>query len=70
LLYECLKKSKTPQADLLGNFYFNVLQVQCIDDEDPVKCMVRDRSGVNCRLWAPDAGTEKKMVFRDVRRQF
>ena len=35
----CLKRSRNSYATMLGNFYFNVLKVQCIQEERPVICV-------------------------------
>lgn len=29
-LYECLKKTNTPQSQLMGTIYFNIVQVPCV----------------------------------------
>ncbi|XP_074598478.1 acidic phospholipase A2 PA4-like [Brevipalpus obovatus] len=29
--YNCLKSTKSPLADIIGNLYFNILQIGCLD---------------------------------------
>lgn len=36
---KCLKRSTNSYATMLGNFYFNVLKVQCIKEERPLICV-------------------------------
>lgn len=31
-LYHCLKSSDSPTAHLMGNIYFNLIQVPCLED--------------------------------------
>lgn len=33
-LYECLKRVDTPTANLMGNIYFNIVQVPCIAEDN------------------------------------
>lgn len=37
--YRCLKKSANTYAHTLGHFYFNVLQVQCLQHQSAVVCL-------------------------------
>ncbi|XP_074600248.1 uncharacterized protein LOC141854463 [Brevipalpus obovatus] len=32
--FKCLKSTKSPLADAIGNFYFNILQVGCLDNSN------------------------------------
>lgn len=71
LLFDCLKKARSSTADMLGNFYFNLLKVQCIDEEDPMKCALMDDLTNQCKLWQPDTERgSKRMYFRNIRREF
>ncbi|KAF5293746.1 hypothetical protein FQA39_LY03231 [Lamprigera yunnana] len=36
-LFECLKESNSPTAHIMGNIYFNLIQVPCIEDRKDVR---------------------------------
>ncbi len=69
-LYDCLKRAsvENPTAELVGNFYFNVLRAQCVDEENPPKCVEFD--GYSCIKWENDESDNNRLVFREVRRRF
>lgn len=40
-LYDCLKHVESPTAHILGNVYFNLVQVPCVDDSKDGKRIFR-----------------------------
>ncbi|ODN05148.1 Acidic phospholipase A2 PA4 [Orchesella cincta] len=69
-LYDCLKRAaiKNPTAELVGNFYFNVLRAQCIDEENPTNCLQYD--GFSCIKWENDNSDASRLFLKEVRRRF
>jgi len=70
-LYDCLKRAAivNPTAEIMGNFYFNVLRVQCIDEENPPNCVAQN--GLSCSRWENDDDRmNQRLVFREVRQAF
>ncbi|XP_066995686.2 group 3 secretory phospholipase A2 [Anabrus simplex] len=60
MLYFCLKSAKNPTADILGNLYFNVIKVPCVDDIYGPTC-----KGSDCvDRSSPGSQTPKKRRFR------
>uniref|UniRef100_T1IHG3 Phospholipase A2-like central domain-containing protein n=1 Tax=Strigamia maritima TaxID=126957 RepID=T1IHG3_STRMM len=39
ILYNCLKKSKSIEAEIIGNIYFNFIQVQCVTENEKKLCL-------------------------------
>ncbi|XP_021961260.1 uncharacterized protein LOC110856975 [Folsomia candida] len=72
--YDCLKQasSTNPTAELMGNFYFNVLRMQCIDEEHPPRCVLRNsEDSQSCTRWENDySRATQRLTFREVRQMF
>ncbi|XP_054166387.1 phospholipase A2-like isoform X2 [Oppia nitens] len=61
---KCLKRSSNSYATMLGNFYFNVLKVQCIKEERPVVCLeIRKNSIGKDECLRYEVSTESRMKF-------
>ncbi|CAG2172352.1 unnamed protein product, partial [Oppiella nova] len=61
---KCLKRSSNSYAQMLGNFYFNVLKVQCIKEERPVVCVeIRKNSNGKEECVRYEVSNESKMKF-------
>ncbi|KAG8187722.1 hypothetical protein JTE90_000186 [Oedothorax gibbosus] len=60
--YSCLKESTNKIADVVGNFYFNIMRVQCIKEHRPFVCIENgtDTSGLQkCIKWGADPDSKK-----------
>jgi hypothetical protein len=60
---KCLKGSTNPYATMLGNFYFNVLKVQCIKEERPLICAEFNNSNGKEECVRYEVSNETKMKF-------
>ncbi|XP_015910496.2 uncharacterized protein [Parasteatoda tepidariorum] len=63
--YSCLKNTRNKFADMVGNFYFNFMQVQCLKETRPFIC-VENRTeidgGQQCVKWSADPSSTKLHV--------
>jgi len=68
---KCLKRSSNSYASMLGNFYFNVLKVQCIKEERPVLCVeIRKSSNGKEECARYEVSNDAKMKFVTPELQF
>lgn len=60
--FSCLKASRNKVADVIGNFYFNIMKIQCIKEHRPFVC-VENRTEINgsqkCIKWGADPNSRK-----------
>ncbi|XP_054724391.1 uncharacterized protein LOC129234419 [Uloborus diversus] len=63
--YGCLKGSENKFADVVGNFYFNIMRMQCLKEHRPFIC-VENRTDVDggqrCVKWSADPNSKKMQV--------
>lgn len=66
--YKCLKAARSETADIVGNFYFNIMKTTCLAEYVPVYCMRAKRDPgpegpMRCVEWR--LAEAKKMHFID-----
>nr|WLP01538.1 phospholipase A2-like protein [Androctonus crassicauda] len=64
----CLKESNNSVSNLVGNLYFNILQVECFENEYPIiKCIRSSGIRKRCLQYKLDRTKPKKYQFFDAK---
>ncbi|GIY25934.1 acidic phospholipase A2 PA4 [Caerostris extrusa] len=60
--FSCLKTSRNKVADVVGNFYFNIMKIQCLKEHRPFVCIENrtETDGMTtCIKWGEDPESKK-----------